>query len=261
MTRLAWHETWVERGGRTLLRDIDLTLATGQFIALVGPNGSGKTTLLRTALGLVAPSRGRVTLGDREVKSLAPRERAASVAWLPQILVNTEPLAVHEAVATGRYRFGESPQRSRDAALLALARLGAAHLADRNVTALSGGERQRVALATVLAQESPLVLLDEPANHLDPAHQVEAYTLVGKLWQEGLGVLMVTHDVNLLAGLPEHARVRVVGLREGAMPLDSTLDDPTLPERFSALFAMPMRAILCEGRRVILPWPRKEEDE
>jgi iron complex transport system ATP-binding protein len=261
VTRLRYHRLWVERGRRTLLRDVNLVLEPGQLVALVGPNGSGKTTLLRVALGLLVPSRGAVTVDDVDVHRLDPRERAAHLAWLPQILVHNEPITVHEAVTTGRYRFGESAQLSRAAASKALERLDAAHLADRNVLALSGGERQRVALATLLAQQSPLILLDEPANHLDPTQQIETYTLIGKLWQEGLGVLLVTHDVNLLAGLPNHDAVQVVGLREGTVALDSTLAAPALADELSALFGMTMRSLEHAGRRVIVPWPRLEEAE
>jgi len=258
---LEYHQLWIERGSRTLLRNVSLRLETGQLIALVGPNGSGKTTLLRVALGLLSPTRGRVTVDEEDVRGLTPRERAAHLAWLPQILVSNEPLAVLEAVATGRYRFGESTSQSRAAALEALERLEASHLADRNILALSGGERQRVALATLLAQQSPLVLLDEPANHLDPTQQVETYTLIGKLWRQGLGVLLVTHDVNLLAGLPDHGAVGIVGLKDGAIALESTLDAPTLAVDLSDLFGMTMRCLEHEGRRVIVPWARSEEAE
>jgi iron complex transport system ATP-binding protein len=258
MTLLRYRDLWVQRGRRELLREINLELRAGEIIALVGPNGAGKTTLLHTALGLVAPTRGYATLDDLDVRGMAPRQRAARVAWLPQILVANEPLKVHEAVATGRYRFGEAPRQSRGAALDALKRLDAVHLADRNVLQLSGGERQRVALATVIAQQSPLALLDEPANHLDPTQQIETYQLIGKLWQEGLGLLLVTHDVNLLSVLPNHEAVRVVGLRQGAVVLTSALDDRSLPNQLSDLFGMQMQALEHEGRRVIVPWPRAE---
>jgi iron complex transport system ATP-binding protein len=259
MSRLCFNHVWIERAKRALLRDVTLKLEPGQLVALVGPNGSGKTTLLRVALGLEPPTRGDVTLDDVAVRRLVPRERAARVAWLPQILLNSEPLQVHQAVATGRYRFGESPSRSRAAAMDALSHLDAAHLAHRNVLALSGGERQRVALATVLAQQSPLALLDEPANHLDPTQQVETYTLIGRLWQQGLGVLLVTHDVNLLAGLPKHDAVKIVGLRDGAVSLVSTLDAPELPDELSKLFGMSVKALEHAGRRVIVPWPHAQE--
>ncbi len=259
MTHLACDGVWVERNGRALLRDVKLEVEAGQLVALVGPNGSGKTTLLRAALGLQAPTRGLVTLDRENVAHLTPRERAARIAWLPQIPVNNEPIAVHEAVATGRYRFGESATQSRAAALAALTRLDASHLADRSVTALSGGERQRVALATLLAQQSPLLLLDEPANHLDPSQQVETYGLIGRLWQDGFGALLVTHDVNLLAALPCHDRVRIVGLRAGALALESRLDSPSLPDDLSQLFGMQLRSFEHDGRRIIIPWPLGEE--
>jgi iron complex transport system ATP-binding protein len=237
---------------RELLSDVSLQLEPGGFLALVGPNGAGKTTVLRTALGLLAPCRGRVLLGGRDAARLSPRERAAHVAWLPQHADSTEPLSALEAVLSARYRFFEAASASERAASAALERVGLSGHAEARVTELSGGERQRVALATLLAQEARVVLLDEPANHLDPAQQLETYRLLGQLWSEGTAILLVTHDLNLLSQLGAPNEVQVMGLAAGRASFTSAYDSPELPARLSRLFGVEFSVIERSGRRVLL---------
>jgi iron complex transport system ATP-binding protein len=238
--------------GRALLDGVSLRVEPGQFVALVGPNGAGKTSLLRAALGLMHPSSGSVRLGGANVTSLDPRARAAQVAWLPQHTKLEEPLTALETVAVARYRFREAHERSLTAARAALERAGASSFSDRRVTELSGGERQRVALAALLAQETPLLLVDEPANHLDPAQQIDAYELLGRCWRSGLGVLCVTHDVNLLAHVGESDRIRVVGLSLGRVSFALDYSAPELPAELGRLFGLALRAVALDDRRVIL---------
>ncbi len=239
--------------GRALLVGISLRVEPGQFVVLVGPNGAGKTSILRVALGLLRPTRGAVRLGDRSIFDLSPRARAAALAWLPQQPRFDEPLTALETVAIARYRFGEAHAASLTFARSALERVGAAVFADRRVTELSGGERQRVALAALLAQEAPLLLVDEPANHLDPAQQIEAYELLGRCFEAGLGVLCVTHDVNLLVHTGAAERIRVVGLCSGSIHFELPFGAPELPRELGALFGLELRAVELDGQRVILP--------
>jgi iron complex transport system ATP-binding protein len=250
---LRFENVSVRAGERMLLEDVSLGLQPGELVALVGPNGAGKTTLLRTALALHRPSHGRVTLDGIDSASLAPRMRSTKLALLPQHVAFFEPIGVLELVAAARYRFGEGRERALDGARRALERASAAPFADRVVTTLSGGERQRVALAAVLAQEAPLLLLDEPANHLDPAQQVDAYRLIGALWREGFGILCVTHDVNLLAQLGDTSRVRVAGLSGGRLRFELAFTAADLPARLSELFGIELVALDVEGRRALLP--------
>jgi iron complex transport system ATP-binding protein len=256
MTALDLRAVTVVAGGHPLLQAVDLRLVPGDFVAVVGPNGAGKSTLLRTAVGLCTPAHGSVTLGGHPVRDLAPRERAGYVAWLPQVLATAEPIAVEEIVVAARFRFSEPHARSIAAARSALTRVGAASLGERLITELSGGERQRVALAALLAQSTPLVLLDEPANHLDPAQQIASYRLIGSLWDSGSGVLCVTHDVNLLAHLGGTRSPRVLGMAEGRVRFEQSWDAPGLPDALGDLFGTRMRAIEAEGRRLIVPEAR-----
>ena len=223
---------------RPRLANVDFELRPGECAFLIGPNGAGKSSILRLALGLERPSAGQVMLGDRAVSALSPRERAALLSWLPQQLTFEQALSALDVVAAARYRFGESHARARSCAREWLARVQAAALAERRVTKLSGGELQRVKLAALLAQEAPLLLLDEPANHLDPAYQLEVYRLLGAEWRRGLGILCVTHDINLLSLLPEPEKIRLFGVRAGELLFDVSYADRTLGERLTQLYGI-----------------------
>jgi len=259
MTELAMSAVSLVIGKRALLRDVTFRARSGEFVALVGPNGAGKTSLLRTALGLLAPSSGSVTLDGQPAATLHGRERAARVAWLPQQIVASEPLTALEVVMAARYRFDEPRPDARQKALAALERLHARELADARIDRISGGERQRIALAALLAQEAGLLLVDEPANHLDPGHQAETYRLLGELWRQGLGVVCVTHDVNLLAHAGRADELRVLGLSGGTTRFETRYADPDLDRRLGELFGIAMGTFQTGGRRFVVPLIDAEE--
>jgi iron complex transport system ATP-binding protein len=261
--RLEYHGATSAVKGKNLVEAVNLALSGGDFIALVGPNGAGKSTLLRLALGLMPATAGHVSLDGAPIGNLSPRERAGKLAWLPQHSTFREALPAEEVVATARYRFGEAHSRSLEAARQSLARVSASALAKRRVTELSGGERQRVALAALLAQQAPLLLVDEPANHLDPAQQIDAYELLGRLWREGYGVLCVTHDVNLLRHVGQTERLRVVGMAEGQIRFDLEYREAALAPALEELFQVQMHAIDAPVARVLVAErrARSEPDE
>lgn len=242
-TRLDLEGVTVVQRGRTLLDHVSLGLEAREFLALVGPNGAGKTTLFRAALGLVA-AQGRALLDGRPVAAFPGRERAARVAWLPQQALVGEPIHALELVAAARFRFDEPRPVSLDAARAALARSGAEAFCDRPISELSGGEQQRVAIAALLAQDAPLLLLDEPANHLDPAQQIEIYRLLGKLWREGKGILCITHDVNLLRHVGASTRpIRLGGMRSGRLAFETSYGASEVADAIGELFGIAMRTV------------------
>jgi iron complex transport system ATP-binding protein len=243
----------VRRRGRALLDDVSLRVGAGELVALVGPNGAGKTTLLRVLLGFVAPESGRVSIDGADARSSSPRERAGRVAWLPQHSQAAEELPAIEAVMAARFRFDEPVAQSEREARQALERVNVLASASRPLGTLSGGERQRVALAGLLAQGTPLLLVDEPANHLDPAQQIDVYRLLGELWREGRSVVLVTHDVNLLRHLGNAGAVRVAGISAGKLAFEHTLDAAELPARLADLFGVRLRTIDLDGERVLIP--------
>ena len=208
-------------GDRIGVQGIDLTVPTGEFLALTGPNGSGKTTVMRLGLGFLAPVEGSVELFGRPVASLPIRERARRVAWVPQEEPLREDVPLEEYVLYGRYSFhgllDGNTDRERALAIDLLGQVGLAERAREGVLSLSGGERQRAVLARALAQEAPLLLLDEPTAHLDIGHQLDLLGRVRALARsKHVTVVAALHDLNLAARFAD----RIVVLSHGRAVAD-----------------------------------------
>jgi iron complex transport system ATP-binding protein len=186
-----------------VLADTSIAITPGRFTGIVGPNGSGKSTLLRLLSGMLRPFAGTVTLDGEPVASLGHRRRARSLAFLPQAVNPTFSLTAFETVCLGRHphlgALGGMTAHDREVAERCLESAGCTDLRHRDFLTLSGGERQRVLLASILAQEPALLLLDEPTSSLDVHHQVEIFDLLQRLADDGYGVCVVTHDLNLAA--------------------------------------------------------------
>jgi iron complex transport system ATP-binding protein len=187
-----------------VLEDADICVRRGESVALVGPNGSGKTTALRLLAGDLQPLEGTVEVDGHPLRSLSAGERARRVGVVPQTIDPQLAFAGRELVAMGRAPYvgllGTLSGRDRSAIEEALAATDSTRLAPRPFRELSGGEQQRIALAMVLAQETPYLLLDEPTTHLDLHHQHSLLELLRRLQQErSLGLLAVMHDLNLAA--------------------------------------------------------------
>lgn len=230
-------------GRRPVLQGLTFCLRAGECAALLGPNGSGKTTLLRALSGVLAPWSGEVRLADRPLASLRPRERARRVAVVPQRGPCPEDLTAREMVLLGRYAhlspwgwYGPGDHRAADCALAATDTTGLAH---RRLHELSGGELQRVLLARALAQESPLLLLDELAAGLDLARMTGLFDLLERRRAAGACVLMAVHDCNLAALYA----TRLLGLREGRLAFDGPGRQVFTEENLSALYQTPVTVL------------------
>ncbi|CAM3418899.1 ABC transporter ATP-binding protein [Stackebrandtia soli] len=201
--------------GVTAVNGVDVSIASGSIVAIVGPNGCGKSTLLRCMARLHRPDSGTIAIDDRDVWNMRPREAAKHIGLLPQAPVAPEAITVAGLVAYGRHPhqglFRQWSRSDAEACERALADTGVAELADRRLETLSGGQRQRCWLAMVLAQDTPVVLLDEPTSALDLGHAVEVLTLVRSVARAGRTVVMVVHD---LAAAARYADV-VVAMRGG----------------------------------------------
>lgn len=202
--------------GREVLNGVSLQVGAGEIVALLGPNGAGKTTLLRTGLGLAPLASGEVLLGGLAPHGLSARGRALRAAYLPQRPQSIWPIRVDALVALGRYAHGGIPDRlgprdraAVDAAIQACALGG---LRTRRMDELSGGEKARAHLARALAQETPLLLLDEPTAGLDPAQSLAVADILRARAAAGAGILFSTHDVSLAAATAQ----RVLLMRDGA---------------------------------------------
>jgi iron complex transport system ATP-binding protein len=226
-----------------VLRAITLHLKPGTLTALIGPNGAGKSTLLRALAGLVTPTGGAALLDGRPLTSWSLAERARQLGFLPQEVQTAFPFTVEEAVALGARVAGHGhwtdaglTMEARAAVARALSAVEAAGLAARRLDELSGGERRRVLVASVLAQEPRWLLLDEPAAMLDLRHQAGLFRLLRKLADEGLGVVCVTHDLNLATRFAQ----RMILLHEGAVTADDApaqvLRHPALRSAFASDF-------------------------
>ena len=196
------HGLAVALGGRPVLRDVSFAVAEGERVAVVGANGSGKTTLLRAVAGLI-PHGGTLELRGRPVSQWPAKQRARAVALVRQQADLAVDFTAAEIVALGRApwlgwteRLADADRQRVDAALAAV---DLTALADRPVTRLSGGEQQRVALAQALAQDAPLLLLDEPTAHLDVRHQLDLVARLAALARDGRTVVAAIHDLELAA--------------------------------------------------------------
>ncbi|SDY31945.1 heme ABC transporter ATP-binding protein [Halopenitus persicus] len=211
-------------GDATVLEGVDLAVEAGSFLGVVGPNGAGKTTLLRALRGSLTPDRGHVRVAGEDLTTLSARATARRVASVPQDTVLSFDFTVEQVVEMGRTphrsRFATPDAADREAVDDAMATTDTARFADRSVGTLSGGERQRVLLARALAQETPVLVLDEPTGSLDVNHAVETLELVRGLVEAGKTVVAAIHDLNLAARycdellLLADGRVRSVGTPE-----------------------------------------------
>lgn len=209
MTLLSLENLTVRRGGCPVVDGVSLSVGAGEFVGLIGPNGAGKTTLLRGALGLMPQE------GGSNLARLSPAARARAVAFLPQGRDIAWPVGVADLVALGRAPWGGADP-GHPAVAEALALMGLEGFHDRTATALSGGEQTRVLIARVLAQETPLILADEPGAGLDPEAQIRAMQVFAGLAAAGRAVMASIHDLGLAA---RHC-TRLVMLERGKLAAD-----------------------------------------
>ncbi|PRI12201.1 ABC transporter ATP-binding protein [Leucobacter massiliensis] len=231
-------------GDLTILDGLDLAFEPGRITAIVGPNGCGKSTLLRSCARLLTPREGRVLLDGSAIHQRPTKELARVLGLLPQSPIAPEGISVAELVGRGRHPHQRALARwsARDSEVVAasLEATGTAELADRAVDELSGGQRQRVWIALALAQETEVLLLDEPTTYLDVTHQLEVLDLLRQLNRDrGTTVVMVLHDLNLAA---RYADV-LVAIREGRIRAAGTPAEVLVPELVREVFALESRVI------------------
>jgi iron complex transport system ATP-binding protein len=228
----------VRLGGQQILRDVTFDVEAGSWVCAIGPNGAGKTTLLHAVAGLV-PFEGRVGLWGRELGAYRRRERARLVALVPQQPVIPEGVTAEDYVFLGRTPYlgvlGTEQRADLVAVERALDRLEVAWAAERRLDTLSGGELQRVVLARALAQEAPLLLLDEPTTGLDLGHQIRVLELVDELRREhGLTVLSTMHDLTLAGRFADRFALLSRGRLVSKGSRGAVLDAAVILEHFGA---------------------------
>jgi iron complex transport system ATP-binding protein len=243
-------------GDRDVVRGLDLVIPPGEVTAIVGPNACGKSTLLRSMTRLLAPRTGQVLLDGKAVHSIPAKQLARRLGLLPQSPIAPEGITVGDLVGRGRHphqralaRWSAADDRAVTSALTATDTLD---LVDRAVDELSGGQRQRVWIAMALAQESEILLLDEPTTFLDVSHQVEVLDLLTDLNRtKGTTIVMVLHDLNLAARYADH----LIALCEGRLYASGRPADVLEPALVKDVFGMPSAVIddPVSGKPLMIP--------
>lgn len=235
MSALALRGATAVLGGRRVLDGVDLTVASGELVALVGPNGAGKSSAVRSLAGLLPLSAGHARMGDAEVSALSMRERANRAAYLPQERRIAWNLPAIEVAALGAPFL--APAEALVRAQAALDEVEAGHLADRGVAEMSGGERARVLLARALATEAAALLVDEPIAGLDPEAQLMVLERLKARAGKGQAVLVSLHDLALAARYADRALV----LHEGRVAAEGPPVDALSPDVLRRVFGLTAR--------------------
>ena len=226
--------------GSNAVDGVTFDVPTGHLTALAGPNGSGKSSLVRALIRRAEVSAGVVTIDARDVKTLSLSELALSIAVVPQREEATFPVRVREYVALGRYPhlgLWKSPSRLDGIAVEeALAQADVASLAERDTDALSGGEWQRVRIARALAQKAPALVLDEPTTFLDVAHEMAIFELLHSLARSGLAVLLVSHQLNLVARFADN----IVLLHQGRVATSGSPAEVMRADKLESIYGWPV---------------------
>lgn len=241
-------------GRRTVLENISLEIRPGESVALLGANGSGKSTLIRLLLGIIQPRSGEIRIDGIPLSALTARARARRLAYVPQDHGAVFPFLVRDVVLMGRMPhqswLGDAHAQDRAQVEKALERLGIADLALRTYTELSGGQRQLVLIARALAQEAPILILDEPVTGLDYGNQHRLMAQIQDLARSGFAILQSSH-------YPEHAlaaATRVILLKDGRVLADGPAESVICSDHMRALYGVDVEfADLGDGRRVLVP--------
>jgi len=241
----------VSLDGHRILSNIDLAVAPGEVVALVGPNGAGKSTLLAAISGDVPTDTGSIEIAGRALADYRHLELARERAVLTQDNQLSFPFTVSQVVAMGRSPWTRTDRFDEDEVAIAQAMLAMDidHLADRRFTSLSGGEKARVSLARVLAQRTPIVMLDEPTAALDLRHQEDVMRAVRTLASAGTAVLVVVHDLSLAAAYAD----RVAIIAQGTLIAAGSPEQVLTAAQVSSVYGLPVEVSLASGRPVVVP--------
>ncbi|CUY13081.1 Probable siderophore transport system ATP-binding protein YusV [Serratia marcescens] len=240
------HASYLKLGydNKIIADDLSVAIPDGAFTVIVGPNACGKSTLLRALCRLLKPSAGEVMLDGKNISNFATKALARELGLLPQTSIAPDSITVADLVSRGRYPhqslLKQWTQADKQAVEAAMAATNVSQLADRSVDELSGGQRQRVWVAMALAQQTPLLLLDEPTTYLDIAHQIELLDLFRQLNREhGQTLIAVLHDLNHACRYADH----IIAMRDGKIVAEGKPAEIITAELVERVFGMPCMII------------------
>lgn len=248
---LACRQLSVQLVQRTVLKNVDFHLSSGELVGIIGSNGAGKSSLLKTLMGLYKPAAGDVTYEGKQVHALSPKSRAQGIAYVAQDKQLHWSQRVDKVVALGLIPHGCT--RTSDGQSIVdkvIRQVDIEHLQHRNVLTLSGGERARVLLARALAVQAPVLLADEPLSALDPAHQLRMMQLLSEQAQAGTAVAVVLHDLTLAMRFCS----RIVILHQGSKLADGLPLDACTDENLMHAFGIRVARVECGEGSFALPW-------
>ncbi|WP_282175634.1 Fe(3+) dicitrate ABC transporter ATP-binding protein FecE [Vibrio nereis] len=228
----------VAYGDSTIIENLSLTIPKGKVTALIGPNGCGKSTLLKTLSRINKPKAGEVFIDQQPLTRIKDKALAQRLSLLPQVLVSPEGITVRKLVEYGRSPYvshwGKLSKQDKEIVEQAMAETGVQDLAEQNVEALSGGQRQRAWIAMVLAQDTEIVMLDEPTTYLDLSHQIELMSLMRSMNEQGKTVIVVLHDLNQACRYCDH----LVVLKKGQLVAQGSPEQVFTEQLLEEVFAL-----------------------
>jgi len=239
VARLHGEQLTLAYGKKIIAESLNVAIPDGHFTAIIGPNGCGKSTLLRTLSRLMTPTHGHVYLDGEEIQRYASKEVARRIGLLAQNATTPGDISVQELVARGRYPhqplFSRWRQEDEEAVQNAMRATGVVNLANQSVDTLSGGQRQRVWIAMVLAQDTSIMLLDEPTTWLDISHQIDLLELLSELNRErGFTLAAVLHDLNQACRYATH----LIAMRDGKIVAEGAPKEIVTPEFIEAVYGL-----------------------
>jgi iron complex transport system ATP-binding protein len=244
-------------GGEPVLKSLDLAVGEGEFVSIIGPNGAGKSTLLKTMAGDITPSGGAVYFRGRPLRGYRPRELARHFSIVHQAIETLAPFTAREFVRLGRFphqgALAVESVEDREIVAWAADTTGVSGLMERRLTELSGGELQLVRIAHALAQNSGVILLDEPVSHLDIQHTVMIMDILWKLNRQGATVAVVLHDINIASDYSS----RIIGMKQGGLFFSGEPGDVLRYDLVEALFGTSCIVLKnpTTGRPFVYPGP------
>lgn len=248
MARVSIESVNAGYGTTQVLHDLTFSFGDAEVVALLGPNGSGKTTLIRTINNILQPLSGTVSINEKRVCDLSQLEISQLVALVPQREETLFDFTVKQMVEMGRFPWGDQSNGHTEAAI---AKLHLDDLQSRMFSSLSGGERQRVLMARALAQDTPIILMDEPTAHMDIGYQIASLGLLNELSEEGRTILVAVHDLNLASGFSS----RSVLMFDGRIVLDGSTNDVLTSNDIEQVFGARFSHVTehSSGRTVLVP--------